>query len=303
MDSLDRARYAPTLVHIDRDGWWAEVDGARRPVDRSDFSVAGLKPFDAVFIMVHGTPGEDGRLQAYFDLIGLPYSTGGARSMALTFHKGWTTGMLRSKGLPVATSKEIAKGTDTADLDAEELLAGIGLPCFVKPNEAGSSIGVHRVDAAEGLIPAIAAALKAEDSSVLIEGFLEGREFTVGVIPGGAGEPVALPVTEIISHNAFFDYAAKYEGQSEEVTPADIPEDDALRMRDLAVEVFQALDCRGMARVDMILMAGIPRVIEVNTVPGFSAASIIPQQAAAVGISKTELLTRVIGATVERDLA
>lgn len=303
MDSLDRARYAPTLVHIDPDGWWAKVNGTRTTVNREDFSVPGLAPFDGVVVMIHGTPGEDGRLQAYFDLIGMPYSTGGARSTALTFHKGWTTGLLRSKGLPVASSKEVAKGTRVADLDPEEWLAGIGLPCFVKPNEAGSSIGVHRVETVEEFLPAVEAALAAEDSSVLVEGYLKGREFTVAVIPGEDGGLQPMPVTEIISHNAFFDYDAKYNGQSDEITPADIPNDDAVRMQHLAVEVYRALDCRGLARVDMILMDGIPRVIEVNAVPGFTSASIVPQQAAAIGLSKTELLTRVIEATIGSDLA
>ncbi len=298
MEHLDRERYEPTLIHIDRAGWWAEVEGERREVSREQFTVPGLPPFDGVFIIVHGTPGEDGRLQAYFELLGIPHTTGNARNMALTFHKGWTTGLLRSKGHPVAPSKEIPQGADVAALDLELLLVGIGLPCFVKPNEAGSSVGVHRVDRVEELRPAIEAALAAESSSVLVEGFLNGREFTVGVLPDGAGGVMALPITEIISHNAFFDYAAKYEGASDEVTPADLPVETTEQMQELAVAVYRDLDCRGMARVDMILMEGIPRIIEINTVPGFSAASIVPQQGAAAGLSKQDILTRVVEATV-----
>lgn len=298
MEHLDRSRYAPTLVHIDPDGWWAEVAGERRAVNRADFTVPGLPPFQGVFIIVHGTPGEDGRLQGYFELLGLPHTTGDARSMALTFHKGWTTALLRGKGHPVAPSKEVARGTDVDALDVEELLVGIGLPCFVKPNEAGSSFGVHRVDREEEVQPAIAAALAAERSSVLVEGYLRGREFTVGVLPNGAGGVHALPITEIVSHNAFFDYQAKYEGASDEITPADLPQEVTDQMHALAVAVYRDLDCRGMARVDMILVEGIPRIIEINTVPGFSAASIVPQQAAAMGLSKQALLTRVIEATI-----
>ena len=298
MEHLDHERYEPTLIHIDPEGWWAEVEGERCPVSREKFTVPGLPPFDGVFIIVHGTPGEDGRLQGYFELLGIPHTTGNARNMALTFHKGWTTGLLRSKGHPVAPSKEIPQGADVAALDLELLLVGIGLPCFVKPNEAGSSVGVHRVDRLEELRPAIEAALAAESSSVLVEGFLKGREFTVGVLPDGAGGIMALPITEIISHNVFFDYAAKYEGASDELTPADLPVETTEQMQELAVAVYRDLDCRGMARVDMILMEGIPRIIEINTVPGFSGASIVPQQGAAAGLSKQDILTRVVEATV-----
>ncbi len=298
MEHLDRERYEPTLIHIDADGWWAEVAGERRAVSREKFTVPGLPPFDGVFIIVHGTPGEDGRLQGYFELLGIPHTTGNARNMALTFHKGWTTGLLRAKGHPVAPSKEIPKGADVEGLDLELLLVGIDLPCFVKPNEAGSSVGVHRVDRVEELRAAIRAALAAESSSVLVEGFLDGREFTVGVLPDGAGGVMALPITEIISHNAFFDYAAKYEGASDEITPADLPAETTEQLQELAVAVYRDLDCAGMARVDMILMDGIPRIIEINTVPGFSAASIVPQQGAAIGLSKQDILTRVVEATV-----
>lgn len=302
MRYLDRSLYEPTLVHIDRAGWWAEVNEQRIPINRSNFTVDGLEPFDGAFIMVHGTPGEDGRLQAYFELIGIPHTTGDARCMSLTFHKGWTTSLLRGKGYPVAPSKQIAIGADIASLDAEELLVGINLPCFVKPNEAGSSVGVHRVETLEELKPAIERALAAEHSSVLIEGLLVGREFTVGVLPDGSGGIHALPITEIISHNAFFDYAAKYEGQSDEVTPANVSPEETDSMQQLAESVYLELDCAGMARVDMILMDGIPRVIEINTVPGFSAASIVPQQGEAMGIDKTTLLTRVVESTIRRRL-
>ena len=299
MDHIDPTRYRATLVHIDRDGWWAEVDGRRMEVDRADFSVpeAGLR-FDGVFVMVHGSPGEDGRLQAYFELIGMPHTTGDARSMALTFHKGWTNDLLRARGVPVA--RAVALGPESV-WTAEELVAELGLPCFVKPTESGSSIGVSRVDRAEDLARAVAEAMAAERPGVVVEAMLVGREFTVGVIPGADGRPCALPITEIRTDRPFFDFQAKYLGASEEITPADLPPARAAALHALALRTYALTECRGMARVDLIdSETDGPHVIEVNTVPGFSPASILPQQAAAAGLTTTELLTRVLAATVER---
>jgi D-alanine-D-alanine ligase len=302
MAHIDRSRFQPYLVRIERGGWWAEgPEGEVLPIDRRDFTATtpdGPLFFDGVFIMVHGSPGEDGKLQGYFELLGIPFSTGGSRSMALTFHKGWTTAMLRNAGIPVARSVELFPHEP---VDPAALTAQLGLPCFVKPNEAGSSIGVHRVDTPEALAPAIAAAFAAEPGTVLVEALLPGREFTVGVLPPAhpAAAPTPLPVTEIISFNAFFDYAAKYEGASREVTPAEIPEAWAAKMQALAGQIYRLLHCRGVIRVDMMVAPdGLPHVIEVNTVPGFSAASIIPQQAAAAGISTTDLITRILEATL-----
>ena len=303
---MDRARFAPTLVHIDRDGWFAETaDGSRFPVDKGDFAwtdASGSRHgFDAVFEMVHGTPGEDGRLSAYFELIGLPYTASQPRTLAIGHHKAWTTALLARLGHPVAQAgiyrSDILKGLE-AQQDA--LAAQFGLPCFVKACESGSSIGVTRVDAPDQFKAAFEAAFEASDS-VMVESFLDGREFTCGVIPSTpGGSPRFLPVTEIISDNAFFDYEAKYAGKSREVTPADIDVDLTSDIQERAVMVYRDLDCSGMARADFILHEGVPHVVEVNTVPGFSEISIIPQQAQVVGISPTELISLILDDALAR---
>ena len=303
---MDRARFAPTLVHIGREGWFAETKGGERfPMDKGDFSftdAAGQRcAFDAVFEMVHGTPGEDGRLSAYFDLLGMPYTASPPRTLAVGHHKAWTTALLARFGLPVAQSRIYhADVLERLDREADAIVAAIGLPCFVKACESGSSIGVTRVDAVEGFRAAFEAGFDASDA-VMVEAFLDGREFTCGVIPsepGGAPRP--LPVTEIITDNAFFDYAAKYEGKSREVTPADLDAVTTQRIQDLAIQVYQDLDARGMARVDFILHNGAPHIVEVNTVPGFSEMSIIPQQAREVGMSPTELISLLVDDALAR---
>ena len=303
---MDRTRFAPTLVHIDRAGWFAEVEGARFPIDKGSFTWTDADGqrhgFDAVFEMVHGTPGEDGRLSAYFELMGLPYTASQPRTLAIGHHKAWTTALLARLGHPVAKA-----GIYRADIlerlqaEQERLAAEFGLPCFVKACESGSSIGVTRVDEPAQFRAAFETAFEASDS-VMVESFLDGREFTCGVIPSTPGGPPRfLPVTEIISDNAFFDYEAKYAGKSREVTPADI--DDALTsdIQERAVSVYRDLDCSGMARVDFILHEGKPHVVEVNTVPGFSEMSIIPQQAQVVGIPPTELISLILNDALARE--
>mgnify|MGYP001030667583 CR=1 FL=1 len=306
---MDRTRFVPTLVHIARDGWFAEdQDGQRHPVNKGDFTwedgAGGHHSFDVVFEMVHGTPGEDGRLSAYFDLIGLPYTASQPRTLAIGHHKAWTTALLARFGHPVAEAGIFHVDVlETLDAQAEALAAKYGLPCFVKACESGSSIGVTRVDEPGQFRAAFEAAFEAS-SAVMVESFLDGREFTCGVIPSKpGGEPRFLPVTEIISDNAFFDYEAKYAGKSREVTPADIDAELTLDIQQRALAVYLDLDCSGMARVDFILHQGTPHVVEVNTVPGFSEMSIIPQQALAVGISPNALITLLIDdALTRRDL-
>jgi len=301
MAHIDRKRFEPYLVNIDREGWWTpgEDKSTRLSVDRETLGFA--KPTgevvaaDLAFVMVHGTPGEDGLIQAHLDLCGIPHTTASTRVMAATFHKGWTTALLRDSGIPVARSVECLSSETWNQQRIHEVVTDLGLPCFVKPNESGSSIGITRVASAEDLWPAIEGARKTGSSTVLIEALLAGREFTCGVIPDGTNGTQALPVTEIVSHNAFFDFAAKYDGQSHEITPADINELDTRKLQETATRVYQQLDLQGMARVDMMMAEGDePHVIEVNTVPGFSAQSIIPQQASAVGIDKTTLISRII---------
>jgi D-alanine-D-alanine ligase len=304
---MDRMRFEPTLVHIDRGGWYAEVDGQRFPMDKGDFTWTDARGerhgFDAVFEMVHGTPGEDGRLSAYFELIGLPYTASQPRTLAIGHHKAWTTALLARLGHPVAKAgifrADILERLET-ESEAVGLAAEFGLPCFVKACESGSSIGVTRVDEPAQFRAAFEAAFEASDS-VMVESFLDGREFTCGVIPSTPGGPPRfLPVTEIISDNAFFDYEAKYAGKSREVTPADIDVDLTSDIQESAVTVYRDLDCSGMARVDFIFHEGVPHVVEVNTVPGFSEISIIPQQAQVVGISPTELISLILDDALAR---
>ena len=300
---MDRALFSPVLIHIDLEGWWCErpSDGLRVEVDQGTFSFA-MADGDAwtpelAFVIVHGTPGEDGILQRGLESAGIPHTTASSAVMALTFHKGQTTRALREASLPVAASAEVAPGETWDNQHQQDVLAQLGLPVFVKPNEAGSSLGISKVNDAAALWPAVEAARKEDGGSVLVEANLNGREFTCGVIPDGAGGLQVLPVTEIVTENEFFDYAAKYEGQSQEVTPAALDERDTAHLQSTALRVYNTLNLRGMARVDMMMVPGeAAYVIEINGVPGFSEASIVPQQAAAVGLDKRALVTRLLQA-------
>lgn len=295
MANIDRSRFNPVLVHIDPEGWFVETDGVKTPTSLGQL-MDDPADFIGAFVMVHGTPGENGRLQSELEAAGFRHTTGDAAAMALTFHKGRTTSFLASKGLPVARAIQIADG---AAWSSDDLIVELGLPCFVKPNETGSSIGISKVSEAAGLDQAIAAAMAISDTGVVIESMLVGREFTAGVIPDANGRPTALPVTEIRTHREFFDYEAKYAGESEEITPAEISEAWTARLQEMAVAVYEATAMRGMARIDMMSeSADRVHVIEINTVPGFSEASIIPKQAEAVGLSKMELISRIIDQTL-----
>ena len=295
MANIDRSRFAPTLVHINKDGWFAEVEGEMLPTDLQRLQ-ADPANYIGAFVMVHGTPGEDGKLQAELEAAGFPHTTGDAHTLALTFHKGRTTGFLAEQGLPVARTVQIAPG---GTWSAEKLIDELGLPCFVKPNETGSSIGISKVSEAAQLQAAIDTAMAVGGSGVVVESLLKGREFTSGVIPNPSGQPVAMPVTEIRTHREFFDYEAKYAGESEEITPAEISAEWAQALQAKAIEVYRATGMRGMARVDM--MSESPEqihIIEINAVPGFSEASIIPKQSATMGLSQKELISRIIEQTL-----
>lgn len=292
MENIDRNLFHPTQVVIERKRWYALVEGNEIEINRNDFSFEwnGTKhTFDKVFMIVHGTPGENGLLQGYFDTIDMPYTTGDVLNMALTFNKKATTRTLHSMGYRVARSLVVGK---EEAVTAEDIVAKVGLPCFVKPNCGGSSIGTSRVNEQSDVLAAIEKA-RNEDEDIIVEEFISGREVTCGVIIIG-GKPTALPITEIVSENEFFDFQAKYEGKSKEITPAPIDEKTYARVQELAARIYTDLNCGGMIRVDFLLPDEEPCVIEVNTVPGFSAASIIPQQAAAMGMSKSELITAVL---------
>lgn len=293
MNNIDRERYTPTLIRIDNDGWMGVVEGREIPVDRNDFSVTtdtGKTTFDAVFIVIHGTPGEDGKLQGYLDMLGLPYNTGGVLNMALTFDKYSTVQMLRAGGFPVADSVLLRKGQA---IEEHALLERIGLPCFVKPTSAGSSLGISMVKTEAEFRPAIEMAFS-ECPHVMVEALMTGTEITCGVLKVD-GKTTALQITEIVSYNEFFDYDAKYHEESrEEITPARIPAKAFEQCLRLSESIFDFLDCDGFGRIDYMLQEDGLHIIEVNTIPGLSEVSILPQQCEARGLSKTEMITEII---------
>lgn len=292
MDNIDRDLYLPMKVVITENDWYAESTQGNIAINRSDFSVDfnGEKhTFDGVFMIIHGTPGENGILQGYFELLGLPTTTGDTLNMALTFNKKMTTRVLGTFGFHVAQSITL-KRSDAIVTD--KIVERLGLPCFVKPNCGGSSIGTSRVNAESELQQAIEKAM-AVDNQIIIEQFIEGTEVTCGVIQW-QGKIMALPITEIVSQTEFFDYEAKYNGYSEEITPARIDEKIYTQVQANSEAIYTSLDCRGMIRVDYIIRGNDIFVIEVNTTPGFSEASIIPQQAAVHGIDKKSLISAVV---------
>jgi D-alanine-D-alanine ligase len=292
MENIDREKFFPIQIIVEEKRWYALLDGNELEVNRNNFSVCvNEEPihFHAVFMMIHGTPGENGLMQGYFEMLGIPCTTGDVLNMALTFNKKATTQALGAMGYRVAKSVVVRK--DDA-LSADEIITQVGLPCFVKPNCGGSSIGTSKVNESVELLEAIERA-RNEDEDIIVEEFVSGREVTCGVIKMN-GVPTALPITEIVSENEFFDFEAKYEGKSEEITPAPIDAKVYKRVQELAARIYSDLNCGGMIRVDFLLPDSEPSVIEVNTVPGFSAASIIPQQAEVMGMDKKTLISTVL---------
>jgi len=300
--NLDTEKYDVYKIIISREGWWYEgADGVKTEVDKNDFSIKvnGNKVnFDAVFIAVHGSPGEDGRFQGYLDMLQLPYTTCNAIVSALTFNKSFCNKVVKDFGVVnIAKSVHLFK---KVPYSIGAILEQIKLPVFVKPNESGSSLGVSKVTEVDGLLPAIEKAFS-EDNEVLIEEFIEGRELTIGIYKI-AGQIHALPPTEIISKNDFFDYEAKYTpGVTSEITPAPVSEDILRQLNNKAMAIYARLNCRGVVRMDFILEKQSNELyfLEVNTMPGQSENSIVPQQVRASGIDlKTfygNLLTETTG--------
>lgn len=291
----DREKFNLYKIDINSEGWWYLPEtGKRSAVDRSDFSImeAGVKiTFDAILLCIHGTPGEDGKLQGYFDMLGLPYTSCDAATSALTFNKRYTVAVAAFAGIHVAKSLHLFKHTP---ITVDSILAQLQLPLFVKPNNGGSSIGMSRVDQAADLGAALDKAFQ-EDNQVLVEEFISGREFTIGVFKS-KGTTTVLPITEIKTGNAFFDFEAKYQGKSEEITPAQITPLMQEQLTAAAKRVYEVLNCRGVVRIDFIYneTQAQPYMLEVNTVPGQSAASVIPQQVRAMGWSLTDFYTAII---------
>jgi len=293
--NLDRSIYEPYRVHIMQNEWFVVADDdTPYPINKSDFTVKikdKVIQFDCVFNTIHGTPGENGLLQAYLDLVGIPQTSCGSYQAALTFNKRDLISVLKPYGIKTATNYFLDKGDE---VDVEEIIKKVGLPCFVKANKAGSSFGVSKVKAAEDLEQAVKVALK-EDDEVIIESFLDGTEVSVGVIMY-KGKILALPVTEIVSENEFFDYEAKYLGKSEEITPARITKEQTKKVQDLAKLIYSKLKMKGLTRSEFIFHNHEPHFIEINTTPGLSEASILPQQAVKAGISLSDLFGSAIEA-------
>ena len=284
-NNVDTDTYNLYKIDIHPTGWWYETEeGEEVAVDKNDFSIkikANKITFDAVLIGIHGTPGEDGKLQGYFDLMKIPYTSCNAATSALTFNKRYTVAVAAFGGVRVAKSLHLFKHHTATP---EDILHQLTLPVFVKPNNGGSSIGMSKVSHPNDLAAALEKAFR-EDEQVLVEEFIKGREFTIGVFKT-KGEILCLPITEIKTTKDFFDFEAKYvAGMSEEITPAVIVEEIAEKVRANAKKVYQLLDCRGIVRMDFIYneLDQQPYMLEVNTVPGQSEASIVPQQVKAMG--------------------
>ncbi|MDO4762857.1 MAG: D-alanine--D-alanine ligase [Flavobacteriaceae bacterium] len=288
-DELDRDLYNVYKVYILKEGWFfINENNEKTPLDKADFSVKlsdGSKlKFDVCFNTIHGHPGENGVLQAYWDAIGQKYTGCDFYQSALTFNKKDTLAVLAKYGIPSAKSVYLRKGEG---FNEENIVEELGLPCFVKPNQSGSSLGISKVKALSEFKEALEKAF-AEDDEILIESFLDGMEVSVGVVDY-KGKPIVLGITEIVSENDFFDYEAKYEGASQEITPARIDEDTRKKVEEIAIKAYQSLGMKGFSRSEYIIMNGIPYMLEMNTNPGFSPASILPQQARIYGISIKDL--------------
>lgn len=295
--NLDDTLYEVYQIVIDKDSWYHEISsGEKIWVDKNDFSitVSGAKiTFDLAFIAIHGSPGEDGKLQGYFDLIGIPYTTCNTLVSALTFNKSFCNNVLRSYNITNVANSVVIDKNRTFSLGS--ILESLTFPVFVKPNESGSSLGVSKVTQAAEILPAIEHAF-AEGAQLLIEEFIEGTELTIGVYQN-KGITYALPATELVSKNAFFDYEAKYtKGVTDEITPARISQEIKDKLEKTAKAIYDVLHCEGMVRVDFILQKDSQKLyfLEVNTVPGQSENSLIPQQIAANGMSLKEFYGNLV---------
>ncbi len=289
-----KTKYNTRIIIVRGSDWyWEDAKGMAHRVDKNDFSLViddQKLRFDAAFIAIHGTPGENGLLQGYFDMIGMPYTSCNAFCSALTFSKQACKAFLAQFGVAMADAVLIRKGQK---YNLKEIIARTGLPCFVKPDDSGSSFGVTKVKEFAAFEPAIEVAFK-ESNTVLIEAEMKGREVACGIVKTGHRE-IILPVTEIVSKNEFFDFEAKYTpGMSEEITPAKLPAKVTHAIQSLTSHIYDYLGCKGIVRVDFIIIDDKPHFLEVNTIPGMTAESIMPQQATAYGISHEELYSLVI---------
>lgn len=314
-EQLDHSRYNVYKIVVDRAGWYWECGDEHRPIDRGDFTVidAGVTVhFDLAFIIVHGNPGENGVLQGYFDMLGIRYTTCGYYTSALTFHKGYCNPVVKNFGI-VKVANSVLLYKEQWEVESGKWKDGIvptdspqsslHLPVFVKPAAGGSSVATTKVKSPEALPAAIREAFT-EDSAVLIEEAIVGREFDCGVFRNADGELLLFPITEIIpkGRHEFFDYAAKYEGFSSEVTPAEVDEHTAQHIQAVSAQLYERLGCKGIVRFDYILDSANNELyfLEVNTIPGQSAESIVPKQARAMGITPAQLYQMSIEAAMNK---
>lgn len=291
---IDKERYNLYIVRVHKSEWKVVMDDKDvADVDKNDFSFTkdGIKTkFDFAYITIHGTPGEDGRLQGYLDMMGIPYSNCGVLASSMTYDKFVCNHYLEAFGVRIAESLCLRKGQKISD---EDVVGKIGLPCFIKPNLGGSSFGVTKVKTEEEIQPAIEKAFSEADE-VIIEAFMKGTELTCGCYKTKE-KSVVFPVTEVVTHNEFFDYDAKYNGQVDEITPARISSELSERVQKLSSAIYDILGCAGIIRVDYIVTEGEKiNLLEVNTTPGMTATSFIPQQVKAAGIDIKDVMTDII---------
>ena len=296
--NLDKTVYNAYRIHIFKEKWvYVDANDAEFPIDKNDFSVVvdgNRIHFDCVFNAIHGTPGEDGLMQAYFELLAIPQTACDYYQAALTFNKRDLLSVLKPYGIKTAISYYLNQG-DAINID--EIIEKVGLPCFVKPNKAGSSFGISKVKTIEELPIAIETAYK-EDNEIIIESFLDGTEVSVGVI-NYKGVTTVLPITEIVSDNDFFDYEAKYLGQSQEITPARISDEMTQKVGAIAKRAYEVLKMKGFSRSEFIIVNDEPHMLEMNTIPGLTTESLLPQQAAVAGISLADLFSNAIEVTLK----
>ena len=291
---IDKEKYTLYIVEMQGTRWEVQLpDGTKTPVDRNDFSFmlgAEKIKFDFAYITIHGTPGEDGRLQGYFDMMRIPYSCCGVLAAAITYDKFVCNQYLKAFGVRISESLLLRQGQTVSD---EDVIEKIGLPCFIKPNLGGSSFGVTKVKTREQIQPAIAKAF-GEAEEVMIEAFMAGTELTCGCYKTKE-KSVVFPLTEVVTHNEFFDYDAKYNGQVDEITPARVSEELTERVQALTSAIYDILGCSGIIRVDYIITEGEKiNLLEVNTTPGMTATSFIPQQVRAAGMDIKDVMTDII---------
>ncbi len=295
LSHFDRKKFIPYKITIQGGKWFYSDEKNREfPIDKNDFSVSLNKKkikFDCVFLIIHGTPGEDGKLQGYFDLLKIPYTSCGLLTSAITFNKEICKRVLAPLGLNMAKSVVIYKGEK---INEKEILERVGLPCFVKPNNGGSSIGTSKVEKSSELKKAISKALK-EDTQAIIESYISGTEITCGV-SNYKGKIKTLAVTEIVppKTSKFFDLKVKYDGSTREITPAGISKEKYIECQRLSEKIYKALDCKGIIRIDYFLSKNKLFLLEVNTIPGMTKESLIPKQANHVGISFRDLITNTL---------